>query len=80
MDIIDFIGETGRKLGLWLVADGDTATTSLFSYTRTDIPSFERKKTRYRRAVAIATGILAGVLALEKYNGGVSRAVKSLKR
>lgn len=75
MDIIDFIGKTAD---LWLVAD--TATTSLFSYTRTDIPSFERKKSRYRRAVAIATGILAGVIALEKYNGGVSRAVKSLKR
>jgi hypothetical protein len=57
-----------------------TSSATIFISLLADIPSFERKKTRYRRAVAIATGILAGAIALERYNGSVSRAAKSLKR
>lgn len=45
-----------------------------------EIPSFKRRENSRRTNVAIATGILAGAVLWERYNGGISRTAKSLRR
>lgn len=45
-----------------------------------EIPSFERRRDRFRRGVTLLTGTVAIALAIERYNQGVTRALKAVKR
>ncbi|KAG1675221.1 hypothetical protein FOA52_016250 [Chlamydomonas sp. UWO 241] len=45
-----------------------------------EIPSFQRRQASARRNVALATGLLATAVLVERYTGGMSRAAKSMRR
>lgn len=44
------------------------------------VPSFERKRCNLRRNASVIAGTVAVLCAIERYNGGVSRALKSVRR
>lgn len=45
-----------------------------------EIPSFENKRRRARRNASVAVGLLAAAILIEKYNGGISRTAKSIRK